>query len=126
MDRETADAFDRAFAVPGARRATLGWCRANIFGGRYRTISLIRITAGNVWDSQTAEMTVSLISERRANIFGGRLGVTAFGPGLVSALPPRLCVPGESRRPAVESPWSQVTGECQRFGHPPRLDNSPL
>jgi hypothetical protein len=41
MDRETADAFDRAFAVPGARRATLGWCRANIFGGRYRTILVI-------------------------------------------------------------------------------------
>jgi hypothetical protein len=41
MDRETADAFDRAFAVPGARRATLGWCRANIFSGRYRTILVI-------------------------------------------------------------------------------------
>ena len=22
----------------------------------------------------------------------------------------------------VESPWSQLTSECQRFGHPPRLD----
>eukprot|EP01047_Picozoa_sp_COSAG01_P048539 COSAG01_NODE_4738_length_4782_cov_14.714072_5_plen_343_part_00 len=29
---------------------------------------------------------------------------------------------GESERLVVESPWSQLTSECQRFGHPPRLD----
>jgi|EP01049_Picozoa_sp_SAG25_P007249 hypothetical protein len=29
---------------------------------------------------------------------------------------------GESKRLVVESPWSQLTSECQRFGHPPRLD----
>jgi hypothetical protein len=28
---------------------------------------------------------------------------------------------GESRRLVVESPWSQLTSACQRFGHPPRL-----
>jgi hypothetical protein len=27
------------------------------------------------------------------------------------------------KRLVVESPWSQLTSECQRFGHPPRLDN---
>jgi hypothetical protein len=34
-------------------------------------------------------------------------------------------VPGESQRLliVVESPWSQFTSECQRFGHPPRLDD---
>jgi hypothetical protein len=26
------------------------------------------------------------------------------------------------KRPVVESSWSQFTSECQRFGHPPRLD----
>jgi hypothetical protein len=26
-------------------------------------------------------------------------------------------------RPVVESPWSHFTSECQRFGHPPRLNN---
>jgi hypothetical protein len=29
---------------------------------------------------------------------------------------------GESKRLVVESPWSQFTRECQRFGHPPRPD----
>ena len=29
---------------------------------------------------------------------------------------------GESERLVVESPWSQLTSECQCFGHPPRLD----
>jgi hypothetical protein len=29
---------------------------------------------------------------------------------------------GESKRRVVESPWSQLTSECQRFEHPPRLD----
>jgi hypothetical protein len=32
---------------------------------------------------------------------------------------------GESTRLVVESPWSQFTSECQRFGHPPRLDKQP-
>jgi hypothetical protein len=27
------------------------------------------------------------------------------------------------KRPVVESQWSQFTSECQRFGHPPRLDH---
>jgi hypothetical protein len=30
---------------------------------------------------------------------------------------------GESKRLVVQSPWSQLTSECQRFGHPPRLNN---
>eukprot|EP01047_Picozoa_sp_COSAG01_P045075 COSAG01_NODE_4127_length_5326_cov_3.238569_5_plen_96_part_00 len=30
---------------------------------------------------------------------------------------------GESKRPVVESPWSQSASECQRFGHPLRLNN---
>jgi hypothetical protein len=34
--------------------------------------------------------------------------------------------PGESTRPGVESPWSHFTSECQRFGHPPRLDKQPF
>jgi hypothetical protein len=34
-------------------------------------------------------------------------------------------LPGESKRLVVESPWSQFTSECQRFGHPPRLDEWP-
>jgi hypothetical protein len=29
---------------------------------------------------------------------------------------------GESKRLVVESPWSQLTSECQRFRYPPRLD----
>jgi hypothetical protein len=29
---------------------------------------------------------------------------------------------GESKRLVVDSLWSQFTSECQRFGHPPRLD----
>jgi hypothetical protein len=29
---------------------------------------------------------------------------------------------GESKWLVVESPWSQLTSECQRFSHPPRLD----
>jgi hypothetical protein len=33
---------------------------------------------------------------------------------------------GESKRLVVESPWSQFTSECQRFGHPPRLDKQPF
>jgi hypothetical protein len=28
---------------------------------------------------------------------------------------------GESKRLVVEWPWSQLTSECQRFCHPPRL-----
>jgi hypothetical protein len=32
---------------------------------------------------------------------------------------------GELKRLVVESPWSQLTSECQRFGHPPRLDKQP-
>eukprot|EP01047_Picozoa_sp_COSAG01_P009788 COSAG01_NODE_405_length_17466_cov_554.403697_20_plen_76_part_00 len=39
-----------------------------------------------------------------------------------AATPPR----GESKRLVVESPWSQFTSECQRFGHPPRLDKTPF
>jgi hypothetical protein len=31
--------------------------------------------------------------------------------------------PGESEGLVVESPWSQFTRGCQRFWHPPRLDN---
>jgi hypothetical protein len=31
-------------------------------------------------------------------------------------------VGGEPKRLVVESPWSQLTSECQRFWHPPRLD----
>jgi hypothetical protein len=31
-------------------------------------------------------------------------------------------VVGESKRRADESPWSQFTSQCQRLGHPPRLD----
>jgi hypothetical protein len=30
---------------------------------------------------------------------------------------------GESQRLVVESPWSQLTSECQRFGPPPRLNH---
>jgi hypothetical protein len=37
-------------------------------------------------------------------------------------LPPPPAGHGESKRLVVESPWSQFTSECQRFGHPPRLD----
>jgi hypothetical protein len=33
---------------------------------------------------------------------------------------------GESKRLLIESPWSQFTSECQRFGHPPRLDKKPF
>jgi hypothetical protein len=33
---------------------------------------------------------------------------------------------GESKRPVVESPWSQFSSECQCYGQPPRLDNPPL
>jgi hypothetical protein len=29
---------------------------------------------------------------------------------------------GESKWLVVESSWSQLTSECQRFGHPPRLN----
>ena len=32
----------------------------------------------------------------------------------------------QSKRRVVESPWSQVTSECPRFGHPPRLDKDPF
>jgi hypothetical protein len=32
----------------------------------------------------------------------------------------------QSKRLVVETPWSQVTSECQQFGHPPRLNNSPF
>jgi hypothetical protein len=30
--------------------------------------------------------------------------------------------PVSEKRLVVESPWSQFTSECRRFGHPPRLD----
>jgi hypothetical protein len=30
------------------------------------------------------------------------------------------------KRPVVESPWSQLTSECQRFGHPPRPAKSQV
>jgi hypothetical protein len=33
---------------------------------------------------------------------------------------------GESKRILVEPPWSQLTIECQRFWHPPRLNHSPF
>jgi hypothetical protein len=38
----------------------------------------------------------------------------------------RRLAAGESKRRVVESPWSQFTSECQRFGHPPRLDKWPF
>jgi hypothetical protein len=38
----------------------------------------------------------------------------------------RLQAAGESARLVVESPWLQFTSECQRFGHPPRRNNSPF
>jgi hypothetical protein len=39
-----------------------------------------------------------------------------------------VCFPrdGESKRLVVGSPRSQFTSECQRFGHPPRLDKVPF
>jgi hypothetical protein len=47
--------------------------------------------------------------------------------GLARHPGPLLALHGESKRlVVVESPWSQFTSECQRFGHPPRLDNSPF
>jgi hypothetical protein len=38
--------------------------------------------------------------------------------------PRRRRSPGESQRRIVESPWSQLTSECQRCRHPPRLNHS--
>jgi hypothetical protein len=32
----------------------------------------------------------------------------------------------ESRRRVIESPWVLLTSECQRFGHPPRLNQPPV
>eukprot|EP01047_Picozoa_sp_COSAG01_P021014 COSAG01_NODE_1206_length_11242_cov_29.405905_7_plen_160_part_00 len=47
-------------------------------------------------------------------------GVRAGGLGEAAA-----CL-GEPKRLVVESPWSHLTSECQRFGHPPRLDKQPF
>jgi hypothetical protein len=33
---------------------------------------------------------------------------------------------GEPQRLKIETRWSQFTSECQRFGHPLRLNNRPL
>jgi hypothetical protein len=44
------------------------------------------------------------------------------GGGGLQPLSTRPCLPGESERLVVESAWPQFTSECQRFGHPPRLD----
>jgi hypothetical protein len=54
--------------------------------------------------------------------------VIALGVGVVAAAPTSagadnpLSAFGESKRLADESPWSQFTSQCQRLGHPPRLD----
>eukprot|EP01047_Picozoa_sp_COSAG01_P036068 COSAG01_NODE_2799_length_7053_cov_21.482456_11_plen_155_part_00 len=55
----------------------------------------------------------------------GDLVLKPLGKGISSAfgkLKAGVVGPGESKRLVVESPWSQFTSECQRFGLPPRLD----
>ena len=50
---------------------------------------------------------------KQLNLLGN---AAAVGPEGSSVL-------GESKRLVVESPWSQLTSECRRFGHPPRLND---
>jgi hypothetical protein len=60
-------------------------------------------------------MRAGVRTRRRANDDATQVTAGGFNATVARA--------GESKRLVVEPPWSQLTSQCQRFEHPPRLDN---
>jgi hypothetical protein len=92
----------------------------------------LRACAGGAWAGTVRSVTYwqGLLPVPASGGYAGRAitnpvsGPSSFHPRAEADL--RAGGSGESKRLVVESPWLQVTSECQRFGHPPRLNKLPF
>jgi hypothetical protein len=86
----------------------VGWLCIIVFKPMKAIVRLPLRLAGDVWQVRgLVPPTLEIMGRGKYENFS------------LSSAPIEVCVvAGESARPFIEAPWSQLASECQRFGHP--------